>query len=170
LVACVGRGSNAIGTFHPFANDKEVAFYGAEAAGKGIEFHEQHCATLTVGTPGVFQGARTYVIQKDSGQILNTKSISAGLNYPVVGPEHAYYKSSGRAVYVGVTDDQAMEGFKMMCEYEGIIPALETSHAIYQAIQLAKKLGPGKDIVINVSACGQKDMPQIAKIQGVEVH
>jgi len=170
LVACVGGGSNAIGTFHPFAEDEGVAFYGAEAAGKGIEFDEEHCATLTVGTPGVLQGARTYIIQKDSGQTLNTQSISAGLDYPGVGPEHAYYKSSGRATYVGVTDDQALEGFKMMCEYEGIIPALETSHAIYQGIQLAKELGPGKDIVINMSGRGDKDMPQIAKIMGVEVN
>jgi len=170
LVACVGGGSNAIGTFHPFEGDKEVAFYGAEAAGKGVEFDEEHCATLTVGTPGVLQGARTYIIQKESGQTLNTQSISAGLDYPGVGPEHAYYKSSGRATYVGITDDQALEGFKMMCEYEGIIPALETSHAIYQAIQLAKELGPGKDIVINMSGRGDKDMPQIAKIMGVEVN
>lgn len=170
LVACVGGGSNAIGTFHPFVDDKEVAFHGAEAAGKGIEFDEQHCATLTVGTPGVLQGARTYVIQKESGQTLNTQSISAGLDYPGVGPEHAYYKSTGRATYVGVTDDQALEGFKLMCEYEGIIPALETSHAIYRAIELAKELGPGKDIVINMSGRGDKDMPQIAKIMGVEVN
>lgn len=170
LVACVGGGSNAIGTFHPFADDKEVAFYGAEAAGKGIEFDEEHCATLTVGTPGVLQGAKTYIIQEESGQTLNTQSISAGLDYPGVGPEHAYYKKSGRATYVGVTDDQALEGFKMMCEYEGIIPALETSHAIYYAFQLAKELGPGKDIVINMSGRGDKDMPQIAKIMGVEVN
>ncbi len=170
LVACVGGGSNAIGTFHPFEDDEGVAFYGAEAAGKGIEFDQEHCATLTVGTPGVLQGARTYIIQEKSGQTLNTQSISAGLDYPGVGPEHAYYKSSGRATYVGVTDDQALEGFKMMCEYEGIIPALETSHAIYQAIQLAKELGPGKDIVINMSGRGDKDMPQIARIMGVEVN
>lgn len=170
LVACVGGGSNAIGTFHPFEADEGVAFYGAEAAGKGIEFDEEHCATLTVGTPGVLQGAKTYIIQKESGQTLNTQSISAGLDYPGVGPEHAYYKMSGRATYVGVTDDQALEGFRMMCEYEGIIPALETSHAIYQAIQLAKELGPGKDIVINMSGRGDKDMPQIAKIMGVEVN
>lgn len=169
LVACVGGGSNAIGTFHPFVNDEGVAFYGAEAAGKGIAFDEEHCATLTVGTPGVLQGARTYIIQKESGQTLNTQSISAGLDYPGVGPEHAFYKDSGRATYVGITDDQALEGFKLMCEYEGIIPALETSHAIYHAFQLAKELGPGKDIVINMSGRGDKDMPQIAKIMGVDV-
>jgi tryptophan synthase beta subunit len=169
LLACVGGGSNAIGAFAPFIEDKEVALYGAEAAGKGIEFDEQHCATLTVGTPGVLQGAKTYVIQKESGQTLNTQSISAGLDYPGVGPEHAWLKDTGRATYVGVTDDQALEGFKMMCEYEGIIPALETSHAIYYAIQLAKEMGPGKDLVINMSGRGDKDMPQIAKIMGVEI-
>jgi tryptophan synthase len=169
IVACVGGGSNAIGAFYPFVEDKEVALYGAEAAGKGIGVDEQHCATLTVGTPGVLQGAKTYVIQKKSGQTLNTHSISAGLDYPGVGPEHAFLKDIGRATYVGVTDDECMEGFKMMCEYEGIIPALETSHAIYYAFQLAKELGPGKDIVINMSGRGDKDMPQVAKMMGVEV-
>jgi tryptophan synthase len=169
IVACVGGGSNAIGAFYPFVNDKEVALHGAEAAGKGIDKDEQHCATLTVGTPGVLQGARTYIIQEKSGQTLNTQSISAGLDYPGVGPEHAYLKDIGRAKYVGVTDDEALEGFKMMCQYEGIIPALETSHAIYHAIQLAKELGPGKDIVINMSGRGDKDMPQVAKIMGVEI-
>ena len=169
VVACVGGGSNAIGAFYPFVEDKEVALYGAEAAGKGIEFDQEHCATLTVGTPGVLQGAKTYVIQEKSGQTLNTQSISAGLDYPGVGPEHAYLKDIGRATYLGVTDDQALEGFKMMCEYEGIIPALETSHAIYAAIQLAKELGPGKDIIINMSGRGDKDMPQVAKLMGVEV-
>eukprot|EP00934_Nitzschia_sp_Nitz4_P000792 Nitzschia sp. Nitz4//scaffold2_size372955//329817//332146//NITZ4_000470-RA/size372955-snap-gene-0.52-mRNA-1//1//CDS//3329546919//792//frame0 len=169
VVACVGGGSNAIGAFHPFVNDKEVQLHGAEAAGKGIHMAEQHCATLSIGTPGVLQGARTYVIQKESGQTLNTHSISAGLDYPGVGPEHAWLKESGRAKYVGITDDEAMEGFKMMCQYEGIIPALETSHAIYRAVQLAKELGPGKDIIINMSGRGDKDMPQVAKMMGVEV-
>jgi tryptophan synthase len=169
VVACVGGGSNAIGAFHPFIDDETVALYGVEAAGHGIEIDEEHCATLTKGTPGVLQGAMTYVIQEKSGQTLNTHSISAGLDYPGVGPEHAYLKDSGRATYEAVTDEQALEGFKMMCEYEGIIPALETSHAIYYAVQLAKKLGPGKDLVINMSGRGDKDMPQIAKIMGVDV-
>jgi tryptophan synthase len=169
IVACVGGGSNAIGAFHPFIDDKEVMLVGAEAAGKGIDQDEKHCATLTVGTPGVLQGAKTYVIQKKSGQTLKTSSISAGLDYPGVGPEHAFLKFSGRAKYTAVTDEQCLEGFKMMCEYEGIIPALETSHAIYQAFQLAKELGPGKNIVINMSGRGDKDMPQVAKIMGVEV-
>ena len=169
VVACVGGGSNAIGAFHPFVNDPEVALYGCEAAGHGIEVEEQHCATLSKGTPGVLQGALTYVIQQKSGQTLNTHSISAGLDYPGVGPEHAFLKDSGRATYVPVTDDEALEGFQMMCKYEGIIPALETSHAIYYAIKLAKELGPGKDIVINMSGRGDKDMPQIARIMGVDV-
>jgi tryptophan synthase len=169
VVACVGGGSNAIGAFHPFIDDEGVALYGVEAAGHGIDKDEEHCATLTKGTPGVLQGALTYVIQKKSGQTLNTHSISAGLDYPGVGPEHAFLKDSGRATYVAVDDEQALEGFKMMCEYEGIIPALETSHAIYYAMKLAKEMGPGKDLVINMSGRGDKDMPQIAKIMGVEV-
>lgn len=169
VIACVGGGSNAIGAFHPFVNDETVELIGVEAAGHGIDTDQGHCATLTKGTPGVLQGAMTYVIQEKSGQTLNTHSISAGLDYPGVGPEHAYLKDIGRAKYNAVTDDQALEGFKMMCEYEGIIPALETSHAIYYAIELAKTLGPDKDIVINMSGRGDKDMPQIARIMGVEV-
>ncbi|KAL3776864.1 hypothetical protein ACHAWO_000592 [Cyclotella atomus] len=169
VIACVGGGSNAIGAFHPFVEDKTVELHGVEAAGHGIDKHEQHCATLTKGTPGVLQGALTYVIQEKSGQTLNTHSVSAGLDYPGVGPEHAFLKDSGRAFYTAVTDDEALEGFKMMCEYEGIIPALETSHAIYYAIQLAKTLPKDKDIVINMSGRGDKDMPQIARIMGVQV-
>jgi tryptophan synthase len=169
VVACVGGGSNAIGAFYPFVNDPEVALYGAEAAGHGVDVDEQHCATLSKGTPGVLQGAMTYVIQKPSGQTLNTHSISAGLDYPGVGPEHAYLKDCGRATYVAVDDKQALEGFNLMCKYEGIIPALETSHAIYYAVQLAKELGPGKDIVINMSGRGDKDMPQVARIMGVTI-
>lgn len=169
VIACVGGGSNAIGAFHPFVEDRTVELHGVEAAGHGIDKDEQHCATLTKGTPGVLQGALTYVIQEKSGQTLNTHSVSAGLDYPGVGPEHAYLKDSGRALYTAVTDDEALEGFKMMCEYEGIIPALETSHAIYYAIQLAKTLPKDKDIVINMSGRGDKDMPQVARIMGVEV-
>lgn len=169
VIACVGGGSNAIGAFHPFINDLTVELHGVEAAGHGIDTDQGHCATLTKGTPGVLQGALTYVIQEKSGQTLNTHSISAGLDYPGVGPEHAFLKDIGRATYNAVTDDQALEGFKMMCEYEGIIPALETAHAIYYAIELAKTLGPDKDIVINMSGRGDKDMPQIARIMGVEV-
>lgn len=169
VVACVGGGSNAIGVFYPFVNDTSVQLYGVEAAGHGIDCHEQHCATLSKGTPGVLQGAFTYVIQQPTGQTLNTHSISAGLDYPGVGPEHAFLKDSKRATYLAVTDKQALEGFNLMCRYEGIIPALETSHACYYAIELAKTLGKGKDFVINMSGRGDKDMPQIAKIMGVEI-
>jgi tryptophan synthase len=169
VVACVGGGSNAIGAFYPFINDPEVKLYGAEAAGHGIDVPNEHCATLSRGTPGVLQGAMTYVIQEKSGQTLNTHSISAGLDYPGVGPEHAFLKDSGRATYVAVNDDECLQGFKWMCQYEGIIPALETSHAIYYAVQLARTLGPGKDIVINMSGRGDKDMPQVAKIMGVDI-
>merc|ERR1711957_1016855 len=132
VVACVGGGSNAIGCFHPFINDETVELHGAEAAGHGVGTKMGHCATLSKGTPGVLQGAMTYVIQEESGQTLDTHSISAGLDYPGVGPEHAYLKDIGRAKYVAVTDKQCMEGFNMMCRNEGIIPALETSHAIYR--------------------------------------
>merc|ERR1719491_1006542 len=169
VVACVGGGSNAIGVFYPFINDTTVELYGVEAAGHGIDSHEQHCATLSKGTPGVLQGAFTYVIQQPTGQTLNTHSISAGLDYPGVGPEHAFLKDSKRATYLALTDEQALEGFDLMCRYEGIIPALETSHACYYAIELAKTLGKGKDFVINMSGRGDKDMPQIAKIMGVDV-
>ena len=169
VVACVGGGSNAIGAFYPFVEDEGVELHGVEAAGHGIDKQEQHCATLTKGTPGVLQGALTYVIQEESGQTLNTHSVSAGLDYPGVGPEHAHLKDIGRAKYLAVTDDEALEGFKEMCQYEGIIPALETSHAIYYAIQLAKTLPKDKDIVINMSGRGDKDMPQVAKIMGVEI-
>merc|ERR1712194_50196 len=169
IVACVGGGSNAIGIFYPFINDTTVELYGVEAAGHGIDSHEQHCATLSKGTPGVLQGAFTYVIQQPTGQTLNTHSISAGLDYPGVGPEHAFLKDSKRATYLAVTDEQALEGFNLMCRYEGIIPALETSHACYYAIELAKTLGKGKDFVINMSGRGDKDMPQVAKIMGVEI-
>lgn len=161
--------SFASGAFHPFMDDESVGLYGAEAAGHGVDKDEEHCATLSKGTPGVLQGAMTYVIQEKSGQTLNTHSISAGLDYPGVGPEHAFLKDSGRAKYSAVTDEEALTGFKWMCKYEGIIPALETSHAIYHAVQIAKELGPGKDLVINMSGRGDKDMPQVARIMGVDV-
>ncbi len=169
VVACVGGGSNAIGTFHPFIEDKSVALHGAEAAGKGLDVDQGHCATLTVGTPGVLQGAMTYIIQNKEGQSSLSHSISAGLDYVGVGPEHAWLKSTGRAQYGAVTDKEALDGFDLLCKYEGIIPALETSHAVWHAVELAKKMPKGSDIVINLSGRGDKDMPQIAKIMGVEV-
>jgi len=171
VVACVGGGSNAIGAFYPFVKDEGVQLVGVEAAGHGMDSAEGHCATLSKGTPGVLQGAMTYIIQDTaSGQTLNTHSISAGLDYPGVGPEHAYLKDSNRAQYVACTDEEALEGFQLMCKYEGIIPALETSHAIYYAVHtLAGQLGKGKDLIINMSGRGDKDMPQVAKIMGVDI-
>jgi len=167
VVACVGGGSNAIGMFYPFINDKNVQLVGAEAGGEGLD--KMNSATLSLGKPGILHGTRTYLLQDDVGQIGKTKSISAGLDYPGVGPEHAYLKDSGRAKYVAVTDAQAMEAFFETCKTEGIIPALETSHALYEAYQLAAKMRPDQDIVINISGRGDKDMMQIAKIMGVEI-
>jgi tryptophan synthase len=169
VVACVGGGSNAIGAFHPFIKDESVALHGAEAAGFGEDVEEGHCATMSAGTPGVLQGAMTYIIQSKDGQSKQSHSISAGLDYVGVGPEHAWLKSTGRGKYASVTDEQALEGFDWLCKYEGIIPALETSHAVYHAVQIAKTMPKGSNLVINLSGRGDKDMPQIAKIRGVEV-
>ena len=168
LVACIGGGSNALGLFYSFLNDYDVNIIGVEAGGEGVK-SKKHAASLAKGKPGFLHGNYTYLLQDSNGQINDAHSISAGLDYPGVGPEHAFLKDSGRALYTAVTDDEALEGFKMMCEYEGIIPALETSHAIYYAIQLAKTLPKDKDIVINMSGRGDKDMPQVARIMGVEV-
>lgn len=157
IVACVGGGSNAIGIFHPFAGDKEVRLIGVEAAGRGIESGE-HAATLAAGTVGVLHGSKSYVLQDENGQIKETHSVSAGLDYPGVGPEHSYLKDTGRAEYVAVNDTDALEGFQLLCRLEGITPALESSHAIYHVIQLARKLDRDKIIVINLSGRGDKDM------------
>uniref|UniRef100_A0A7S0XDP8 Tryptophan synthase n=1 Tax=Chromulina nebulosa TaxID=96789 RepID=A0A7S0XDP8_9STRA len=167
VVACVGGGSNAIGMFHPFINDKSVRLVGAEAGGEGPD--GLNSATLSYGTPGVLHGTKTYLLQDESGQISKTKSISAGLDYPGVGPEHAFLKDSGRAEYVAVTDKQALEAFFEVSKSEGIIPALETSHALYAAMQIAKEIGPGKKVVINISGRGDKDMMTVAKIMGVKI-
>ncbi|CAO1624509.1 unnamed protein product [Sympodiomycopsis kandeliae] len=161
VVACVGGGSNAIGMFHPFVNDKSVRLVGVEAGGDGVDTN-RHSATLTKGTPGVLHGVRTYLLQAADGQITETHSISAGLDYPGVGPEHAFLKDSGRAEYTVATDEEALRGFKLCCETEGIIPALETSHAIFAAVNLAKTLPKDQDIVISLSGRGDKDVEQIA--------
>lgn len=153
VVACVGGGSNAAGMFSPFVNDKSVRLVGAEAGGEGPS--GLNSATLSYGRPGVLHGTRTYLLQDDAGQVAKTKSISAGLDYPGVGPEHAYWKDLGRAEYVAVTDKQAMEAFFEVSKTEGIIPALEPSHALYQTMVLAKELGPGKDVLVNL--CGRGD-------------
>ncbi|CAG8627101.1 10773_t:CDS:10, partial [Ambispora leptoticha] len=162
IIACVGGGSNAIGLFAPFVEDKNVRIVGVEAGGEGVNT-SKHSATLVAGTPGVLHGTRTYLLQDSKGQILETHSISAGLDYPGVGPEHAFLKDIGRAEYVAVTDAQALIGFRKMSELEGIIPALETSHAIYTTIELAKQMKPDQDILLNVSGRGDKDVESVAE-------
>jgi tryptophan synthase beta subunit len=142
---------------------------GCEAGGEGLEKGMMNSATLSLGKPGILHGTRTYLLQDEAGQIGKTKSVSAGLDYPGVGPEHAMLKDSGRATYVAVTDKQAMEAFFEVCKSEGIIPALETSHALYHALEMAKKMPKDQDIVINISGRGDKDMMQVAKIMGVTI-
>ena len=168
IVACVGGGSNAIGIFHPFLNDKDVRLVGVEAAGKGIATGK-HAATLSAGRVGVLHGARSYVLQDRSGQILETHSISAGLDYPGVGPEHSYLKDIGRATYVSVDDTEAMEGFQLLCRTEGITPALESAHAVAHAIKVARSLAKEGIIIINISGRGDKDMGIVAQALGVDL-
>jgi tryptophan synthase beta chain len=166
LVACVGGGSNAIGLFHPFLADSGVRMVGAEAAGDGIETG-RHACSLVAGRPGVLHGNRTYVICDDDGQITETHSISAGLDYPGVGPEHAWLKDIGRAEYVGITDVEAMEAFHLLARSEGILAALESSHAIAQAIKLAREYPKDAMILVNLSGRGDKDIFTIAKREGI---
>jgi tryptophan synthase beta chain len=166
VVACVGGGSNAIGIFHPFLNDREVAIWGAEAAGEGIA-SGRHSASLSAGRPGVLHGNRTYLICDDDGQITETHSISAGLDYPGVGPEHAFLKDVGRANYAGITDDECMEAFHLLARTEGILAALESSHAIAQAMKLAKSLPKDALVLANLSGRGDKDIYTIAKREGI---
>jgi len=168
LVACVGGGSNAIGLFHAFLNDTSVAIYGVEAAGEGIPTGH-HAATLCAGRPGVLHGNRTYLLEDDNGQITETHSVSAGLDYPGVGPEHAWLKDIGRANYVGVTDDQALAAFHEVTRIEGIMPALETSHALAYAKTLAPTLKPEQTIVINLSGRGDKDINTVAALDGLHL-
>jgi len=168
LVACVGGGSNAIGLFHPFIDDNNVDMYGVEAAGDGLETGH-HAAPLCKGRVGVLHGNRTYLMEDANGQITETHSISAGLDYPGVGPEHAWLKDSGRANYVAVSDSEAMKGFYDITLKEGIIPALESSHAIAYARKLAPIIGPDGIMIINLSGRGDKDIQTIAKIDGVEL-
>ncbi|MGF9905044.1 tryptophan synthase subunit beta [Brevibacillus porteri] len=157
VVACVGGGSNAIGMFYPFIQDESVALRGVEAAGKGIDT-EKHAATLTLGRPGVIHGSLTYLLQDESGQVQEAHSISAGLDYPGVGPEHAYLKDSGRVTYTSVTDAEALEAVQVLCQTEGIIPALESAHAIAEAIKRAKEMSSDKILVICLSGRGDKDV------------
>ncbi len=167
LIACVGGGSNAIGLFHEFLEDDSVEMYGVEPAGLGLETG-QHAAPLCKGTPGVFHGNRTYLMQDKNGQILGTHSISAGLDYPGVGPEHAWLKDIGRVNYVAVDDEEALQGFRDLTRFEGIIPALESSHALAYATKLVPTLSKDKMIVVNLSGRGDKDMNTIAQIEGIE--
>ena len=166
IIACVGGGSNAMGIFHPFIGDKDVQLIGVEAGGDGVETG-RHSAPLSAGSPGVLHGNRTYLMQDEDGQIIETHSISAGLDYPGVGPEHAWLKDVGRASYVAVTDTQALEGFSALTRMEGIIPALETSHALYHAAQVARSLPKDHIVVVNVSGRGDKDIPTIANRYGL---
>ena len=169
LVACVGGGSNAIGLFHPFIEDTSVKIYGVEAAGYGIEKGPvAHAAPLCAGSVGVLHGNRTYLMEDPNGQIIEGHSISAGLDYPGVGPEHAYLKDTGRAEYVSVTDEEALEAFHLLTRVEGILPALESAHAVSYAVKLAQEWSSDKNIVINLSGRGDKDMHTVGEIEGLE--
>ena len=168
VLACVGGGSNAIGIFHPFIDDVDVALIGLEAGGDGVSTG-RHAATITGGTPGVLHGTRSYVLQDENGQTVESHSISAGLDYPGVGPEHAYLHDIGRAQYRAITDGQAMEAFALLCRTEGIIPAIETAHALAGAMQVGKEMGPNATILINLSGRGDKDVATAAAYFGIEL-
>jgi tryptophan synthase beta chain len=163
LVACVGGGSNAIGLFHPFFNDREVKIVGVEPAGKGLDTNE-HAASLSKGTVGVIHGFKCYTMQGEKGEPLPVYSIAAGLDYPGVGPEHSFYKEIGRAEYVGVTDEEALKAFLDLSRIEGIIPALESSHAVAYAMKLAGTLPKDKIIIVNLSGRGDKDVHQVKEM------
>ena len=163
IVACVGGGSNAIGIFHPFEQDTEVRFIGVEAAGRGMKPGE-HAATLVAGSLGVLHGARSYLLQDDLGQVLPTHSVSAGLDYPGVGPEHSLYKDTGRAEYVAATDEEALAGFRLLCETEGIIPALESAHAVAHVAKIAPEMDRDQIVLINLSGRGDKDVEEVERI------
>lgn len=166
IIACVGGGSNAIGAFHPFIDDKGVELIGVEAGGDGLETG-RHAAPLSTGRPGVLHGNRTYLMEDDSGQIIETHSVSAGLDYPGVGPEHAWLKDIGRVQYVAATDKEALDATHKLCRIEGIIPALESAHALAHAVKLAPTMGKDKNIVVNLSGRGDKDINTLADIEGI---
>jgi tryptophan synthase beta chain len=168
VVACIGGGSNAMGLFHEFIPDKDVRLVGVEAAGRGVDTG-LHAASLTGGAPGILHGNRTYLLQDDNGQICDAHSISAGLDYPGIGPEHSYLHEAGRAEYVSCTDDEAVEAFHLCTKLEGIIPALESAHAIPRALDLAQELGGDGLIILNLSGRGDKDVNTIADLMGVEI-
>lgn len=166
IIACVGGGSNSIGIFYPFVEDKEVSLIGVEAAGLGVDT-EHHAATIAKGSIGVIHGMMTYVLQDEDGQIMPVYSISAGLDYPGIGPEHAYLKETGRAKYVPITDKESIEAFMELCKTEGIIPAIESAHAVAEAIKIAPKLDKDKIVVVNLSGRGDKDVDTIAKVLSI---
>ena len=168
LVACIGGGSNAIGLFHPFLADDSVEMYGVEAAGDGLETG-RHAAPLCAGKPGVLHGNRTYLMEDKDGQIIETHSVSAGLDYPGVGPEHAWLKDIGRVNYVAATDKEALAAFHQLTRVEGIIPALESSHAVAYGMKLAAEMSPDQNIIVNLSGRGDKDINTIARIEGIEL-
>jgi tryptophan synthase beta chain len=167
VIACVGGGSNAMGIFYPYINEKNVRLIGVEAAGHGLE-SGKHAATLTAGKAGVLHGNRTYLLQDENGQIVETHSISAGLDYPGVGPEHAYLKDIGRAEYVSVTDDEALKAFHDLCRLEGIIPALESSHALAYVAKMAPRMKADQMLLVNLSGRGDKDMHTVAEKSGIK--
>ncbi len=168
LIACVGGGSNAIGLFHPFIGDASVKMFGVEAAGNGLDTG-QHAASLCAGRPGVLHGCRTYLLDDDAGQIVHTHSISAGLDYPGVGPEHAWLKDSGRAEYVAVTDSEALDAFHKLTRLEGILPALESSHAIAYGMKLASEMNADQSLLINLSGRGDKDVQTVAELENISL-
>ena len=168
LIAAVGGGSNSIGLFHPFLDDKSVKIVGVEAGGKGLD-GDQHCASMTAGSPGVLHGNRTYLLQDTDGQILEGYSVSAGLDYPGVGPEHSWLKDTGRVQYVPILDKEALEAFQLLTRYEGIIPALESAHAVAQAVKEAPKMGKDQVIIVNLSGRGDKDVHTVGKLLGMDM-
>jgi tryptophan synthase beta chain len=169
VIACVGGGSNAMGIFHPYIRHEGVRLIGVEAAGQGLDTG-RHAASISAGSPGVLHGNRTYLLQDDNGQIIETHSVSAGLDYPGVGPEHAYLHDIGRAEYVGITDDEALAAFHHLCRTEGIIPALESSHAVAYAMKLAPTLRPDQHLLVNLSGRGDKDIGTVADLSGAEFY
>jgi tryptophan synthase beta chain len=167
VIACVGGGSNAMGIFYPYIPHEGVRLIGVEAAGQGLD-SGKHAASISAGSPGVLHGNRTYLLQDDNGQITETHSVSAGLDYPGVGPEHAYLHDIGRAEYVAVTDDEALKAFHRLCRTEGIIPALESSHAVAHAMKLAATMRPDQHLLVNLSGRGDKDIGTVADLSGAE--
>lgn len=168
LLACVGGGSNAMGLFHPFIADRDVRMVGVEAAGEGLNTG-RHAASLCAGRPGVLHGCRTYLMDDEAGQIEHTHSVSAGLDYPGVGPEHAWLKDTGRAEYVGVTDQEAMQAFHQLTRLEGILPALESSHAVAHGMKMAAQMKPDQIVLINLSGRGDKDVQTVAELEGISL-